>query len=151
MSHSVRCSRVWAMACHLSTLLGFILPGASLIAPLIVWGAKRNQNPLVEKNGRNVINFILSFWLYSFILLFMVMILVGFLFIPIINVFSAMGIVFYVFIGFIYGLVYFLLQLALPIYGGIKAFNGEVYRYPLTISFLKENPSNQMSCKSSAK
>ncbi|UNM05635.1 MAG: DUF4870 domain-containing protein [Holosporaceae bacterium] len=59
----------WAMMCHLSSLIGFLLPGFSIIAPLIVWGLKRHDHPLIMKNGRNVINFILSYWIYTFGLL----------------------------------------------------------------------------------
>ena len=58
-------STFWAMMCHLSSLLGFLIPGFSIIGPLIVWGFKRHDDPLIMKNGRNVINFILSYWIYT--------------------------------------------------------------------------------------
>ena len=151
MSKSVSQTRFWAMLCHLSTLLGFILPFFSLIAPLIIWGVKRDQDSLVNENGRNVINFVLSFWLYSLVLFFVALFMIPFLIIPFLNFLFALGLFFWGACGVLYGIVYFFLQLILPIYGGIKAFNGEVYRYPLTISFLKETQAKQKVRKSSAK
>lgn len=139
------------MMCHFSTLLGFILPGFSLIAPLIVWGIKREKNPLVNDNGRNVINFILSFWLYSLGLFFVFLFIILFLTIPFINIVATLGFFFWGSCALVYAVVYFAIQLVLPLYGGIKAFNGEIYRYPLTISFLKQTTPSQKVRKSSAK
>ncbi|MFN7662357.1 MAG: DUF4870 domain-containing protein [Alphaproteobacteria bacterium] len=150
-----RPSSFWSMMCHLSSLLGFLIPGASLIAPLIIWGMKREQDSLINKNGQNVINFVLSFWVYSLVFF----LIVG-LFLLGISVFfdsghSPNGIVPLFLGGGLFSLAYlvsyFLAHLALPIYGGIKALNAEVYRYPLTISFLKEPSANLTGGKSSAK
>ena len=136
----------WAMMCHLSTLLGFFLPGVSLVAPLIIWGTKGDQDLLIKENGRNVINFVLSFWLYSLGLVFIIGFFAIILFIPVTVItnlvnsnsfppalFLGVGVFF---LGYI--LVYAIFHLVLPIYGGIKALNGDVYRYPLTIPFLKQ-------------
>jgi uncharacterized protein len=143
--------RFWAMLCHFSTWLGFLLPGFSLIAPLIVWGLKRDQDPLIADNGRNVINFILSFWLYSLGLFFIFGFIFLLLMIPFINIMAALGFVFWGCCAVIYGIIYFAVQIIFPLYGGMKAFNGEVYRYPLTVSFLKETLPNPKPRKSSAK
>jgi uncharacterized Tic20 family protein len=150
------------MMCHLSTFLGFILPGLSILAPLLIWGLKRDEDPLIRENGRNVINFILSFWVYSFgifiafclfflLMIFPVTMLASSHGYATSNFFPTAGFFFYVVCGIVYGLIYIVFHLILPIYGGLKAFNGEVYRYPLTISFLKGNQSIDGGCKPSAK
>lgn len=151
MSKSVSGTRFWAMMCHFSTLLGFVLPGFSLIAPLIIWGVKRDQDALVHENGRNVINFVLSCWLYSLVLVFVALFMIPFLIIPFLNFLATIGFFFWGACAALYGIIYFFLQLIFPIYGGIKAFNGEVYRYPWTIPFLKQTPPKQKVRKSSAK
>jgi len=167
MKKQTCCTPFWAMMCHLSTFLGFILPGLSILAPLLIWGLKRDEDPLIRENGRNVINFILSFWLYSFALLsaFALFFFLAFallFFLAVIQIspiasnymggfFSTGVIVFYAVCGIVYGLIYIVFHLILPIYGGLKAFNREIYRYPLTISFLKGNQSIEGGCKPSAK
>jgi uncharacterized Tic20 family protein len=157
MSKSSSTAPFWAMMCHLSTLLGFVMPGFSIIAPLLIWGLKRDEDLLIQENGRNVINFILSFWVYSFglfavFLLFFALLIFPFaMLIPSFSPFPTFGFFFYGGCGVIYGILYIIFHLVLPIYGGLKAFNGEIYRYPLTISFLKEPQTNQRGRKLSAK
>lgn len=137
----------WAMMCHLSTFLGFLIPGLSLIAPIVIWAAKRERDDLVCQNGRNVINFVLSFWLYTLgigAVILSSLILVWF---PVIIMFERVSQIsqlspaipsFYIFFCVVYGVIYGVFHLILPIYGAVKALNGEVYRYPLTLTLLKE-------------
>lgn len=159
MSVSSTRASFWAMMCHLSSLLGFFFPGFSIVAPLILWGMKGDQDPLIKENGRNVINFVLSFWLYSFGLVFIMGFFAILLFFPtliISRVTNLDGLMpgLFVFGGFfflVYLGIYMFFHLVLPIYGAIKASNGEVYRYPLTIPFLKGTLPNRKSDKSLAK
>ena len=143
MKKQTCCTPFWAMMCHLSTFLGFILPGLSILAPLLIWGLKRDRDPLIRENGRNVINFVLSFWLYSFALLsacaFFFFLAVNQMS-PIVSNYTggffSIGIIFFYgsFVG-VYGIIYLFFHLVLPLYGGLKAFNGEVYRYHLPFHF----------------
>lgn len=137
----------WAMMCHLSSLIGFLLPGFSIIAPLIVWGLKRHDHPLIMKNGRNVINFILSYWIYTFGLLAIFTLFAVCVMLPgsilfqqafMVSAFPSFVMFFYGASAVVYVCVYGFFHVVLPIYGGIKALNGEVYRYPFTLSLLKE-------------
>jgi uncharacterized Tic20 family protein len=43
----------------------------------------------------------------------------------------------FVLVGFLTGLAVWLLAIIFPIVAGIKANNGELWEYPLTIKFLK--------------
>lgn len=38
--------RQWAMFCHLSALLGLVVPLGHLLGPLVLWHLKREQDPL---------------------------------------------------------------------------------------------------------
>ncbi len=107
--------RTWGMLCHLSAFAGCIIPFGNIIGPLIVYSVKRQQYPLVEDQGKEVLNFQITLsiaLIISFILIFAV-----------IGIFLAGA------IG-IAGLV-------LTVIGALKANNGEYYRYPLSIRFIK--------------
>jgi len=107
----------WAMFCHLSSLSGIILPipFASIVAPLIIWSVKKETSEFIDDQGKQVLNFQISMLIYIIACIPFVFIIIGI--IPMI----ALGI----------------LDLIFTIIGGIKANNGERFRYPLAIQFLK--------------
>lgn len=108
-------ARQWAMFLHLSQLAGFILPLLGLIAPIVIWQLKKEQYPMLDEHGKNVVNWIISeliYWAIAFVLMFVV---IG---IPLLFILGILGIVF-------------------PIIGGIKANNGELWHYPMTITIVK--------------
>jgi uncharacterized protein len=108
-------TRQWALFLHLSLLAGFVVPLAGLVTPIIIWQLKKNDLPGLDIHGKNVVNWIISDLIYIAIGYILCFVLIGF---PIL---IALGIVSIVF----------------PIIGGIKANNGEVWKYPLTIRFVK--------------
>ncbi len=102
----------WAAAAHLSALVMFVgVP--SLVGPLIVWLAKK-EDPYVEAHAREALNFNISYLIYAIVAGISVLLLIGLLALP------------FVFIAWF----------VLVVVAGIKAANGEFYRYPLTIRFL---------------
>lgn len=104
----------WAMFLHLSQLLGFFVPVAGLVAPIVIWQIKKKELPGIDVHGCHVVN-----WIITEIILLVVSIILIFLFIgiPLVIVLGVLGIVF-------------------PIIGAVKASNGQVWRYPLSIQFL---------------
>jgi uncharacterized protein len=108
-------TRQWAMFLHLSQLAGFIVPFGGLIVPIIIWQIKKAELPGIDVHGKNVINWIISAVIYGIVSFILIFVVVG---IPLLVALAVVGIVF-------------------PIIGGIKASNGEVWKYPLTISFIK--------------
>ncbi len=143
----------WAMMCHLSALAGFIIFPfiGSLALPLLVWAIKKGSSPLVAANGRSVINFILSLWLYTFVFGLGMVILCAMAAPAFFSFYTLLGLdnfdAYYTISGalFLFGMgvvavlgaLFWFFQWALMIYASIKALNGEVYEYPLTIKFLK--------------
>ncbi len=100
---------------HLSQLLNVLIPFGGVIAPIVLWQMKKDEMPALDAHGKMIVNWMISGLIYgvvSFILTFFIIGLLGFLALAI------MGIVY-------------------PIIGGIKANNGELWEYPLTIKFLK--------------
>jgi uncharacterized Tic20 family protein len=116
-------ARTWHMLCHLSALAGFIgVPLGNVLGPLLVWQIKKNESPSVDAHGKAALNFQLT-------------VLIG-LFVSIIA-----GVVLsFICIGYVFFLVAMLIGLAaliFPIIAGIKANNGEDYKYPYCIEFVK--------------
>jgi uncharacterized Tic20 family protein len=108
-------TRQWAMFLHLSQLAGFIVPLLGLIAPVIIWQIKKEQYPALDEHGKAVINWIISELIYGAIGFVLVFVVIG---IPILAVLGVLGVVF-------------------PIIGGIKANNGELWHYPMSINIVK--------------
>jgi uncharacterized protein len=107
--------RQWALICHLSGFCGFIFPFGNLIAPIVIWSLKKDEFPIVDEHGKEVINFQISFTIWILIVIPFVFLIIG---IPILIV----------------------LLIAYPVFiiiGAIKADNGILYRYPPAIRFLK--------------
>jgi uncharacterized protein len=121
-----RPSRVWEVLCHLSSLSAFLgVPFGHLLGPLVCWLIKRGDSPTVDANGKESLNFQLSMTLYGLaiggVAVFLLLTIVGILLLPLlIPVVAAL----------------MLMNLILVIVAAVKAGNGEVYRYPLTIRFL---------------
>lgn len=105
----------WAMACHLSGFAGFLFPFANVIAPLLIWAFKREQYPYVDAQGKEAINFQISIIIYYIIAAVMILIVIGLFLIPLIAAFHIIAM----------------------IIAAVEAAQGRLFRYPLTIRFLK--------------
>jgi uncharacterized protein len=108
-------TRQWAMFLHLSQLASFLVPLAGLIVPILIWQIKKTELPGIDVHGKIVVNWIISEILYGIVSFILLFVLVGF---PLLMALVILAIVF-------------------PIIGGIKANNGEVWKYPLSIPFFK--------------
>ena len=106
---------MWAMFCHLSTLLGFVFPFGNIIAPMILWQMKKDEYPLVDDQGKEALNFQISMTIYVLIAAMLV--------------FVAIGIVLLIALG--------LFDLIVTVIAALNAANGQKYRYPFSIRFVK--------------
>ena len=108
-------TRLWAMLLHLSVFAGYAIPIAGLVAPIVIWQVRKVDLPQIDIHGKIVANWMISMALYGAVSFVLVFALIG---IPLLILLGLLGLVF-------------------PIIGGIKASNGEAWRYPLSIQFLK--------------
>ncbi|MBP1596491.1 MAG: hypothetical protein H6Q05_1868 [Acidobacteria bacterium] len=108
-------TRQWAMFLHFSFLAAFALPVVGLVAPILIWQLKKEELPAIDIHGKMVVNWILSLIIYAVISALLVLVIVG---IPLL---MTLGVVSFVF----------------PIIAGIKANNGEIWNYPMSLVFLK--------------
>ena len=117
--------RNYSSITHLSGFAGWFFPFGNIIAPLVLWSAKKNESAYIDAHGKAAVNFQLSIILYC--------ILLTILFIPIAIFTLGLGIIAIV-IGIIPAII---LKFILIISASIKANNGEHYNYPFTIEFIK--------------
>src|SRR6478672_2420512 len=108
-------ARTWCVLCHASALLGLFFHFLGhIFGPLIVWLLKRGDASEIDAHGKESLNFQLSMLIYDAVALILCFVLIG---IPIL-------------------LLLWLLNTVLVIVASIKASDGELYRYPLTIRFI---------------
>lgn len=148
-------NKTLATVLHLSVFTKYFIPLGNFIFPMLLWLARR-QDPFVDHHGRNALNFQISMFLYTiFIVAVGVATFIYFgmrftigepLFFEqdsfVIEEFSD-ALPFFIIAG-ILGIILlglFILELFAVINASIKANEGQLYNYPLTINFLSsENP-----------
>ena len=104
-----------AVVTQLLGFAGFVFPFGNIIAPLVLWLIKRSDSPLLDRTGKEVLNFQISYTLYAALAGVLCFVLIGLLILPVI----------------------FILWIVFMIIAAVKTGNGEEYRYPLTIRILQ--------------
>lgn len=108
-------TRTWAMILHLSMLSGLVIPLAGLVVPIVIYVLKKDSMPGLKPHGYVVFNWMISAIIYAIISIILSFVVIG------LFMLMALGIV----------------SLVFPIIGGVKASEGEVWPYPLSIKFFK--------------
>lgn len=107
--------KMWGMLTHLLALSVFVgIPFGNVVGPLIIYLIKKDEYPFVAEQGKDVLNFQIT-WSIIFIIS-AVLILAG--------------------IGILMLIGFGIAWLVLVILGSVAANRGESYKYPLTINFL---------------
>lgn len=107
-------TRQWAVFLHLSLLAGFVLPGAGFILPIVLWQIKKAELPGIDAHGKVVVNWLISALIYGIACGMLIFVLLG---IPLLGILGLLALIF-------------------PIIGAIKANEGIVWSYPLSIRFI---------------
>ena len=103
----------YCMLLHLSQLLGGTFVGFAV--PIVLWALGKDKSTQIDLHGKIVLNWIISLFIYSLATGLLCIVLVGFLVLPVLVV----------------------LAVVFPIIGAVKANNGEVWHYPLSLRFFK--------------
>lgn len=104
--------RTYLMLMHLSQFASWFIPFVGVIIPILMWTTNKDTNAEVDRHGKNILNFTISYAIYSIALL---IILIG---IPLL-------------------IVLFAVYAVAVVIASVKASNGEYWKYPLTIEFIK--------------
>ncbi|HEY4617077.1 MAG TPA: DUF4870 domain-containing protein [Flavobacterium sp.] len=138
---------------HLSTLTQYFFPFGNYIFPILIWSSKKDKSEFVDYNGKQALNFQLSLLLYSLVLIAIavpIFIITIFNNVPfealihdesfVINNFNFDNSFGLLTIGIMAVIIFGCLKIAeffLIIYAAIKTSNGERFKYPITIPFIK--------------
>jgi hypothetical protein len=107
--------RSWLLLCHLSAFAAYLVPFGNIFGPLLVYLLKRDEIPAIEEHGKEALNFNISMTIYGVISIFLVLFLIGIPLVIAVWVFSTVA----------------------TVIAAVRADNGELYQYPLTIRFLR--------------
>ena len=135
---------------HLSTFARFFIPFGNFIGPIILWVANKDKSEFIDANGKQAINFQMSILLYAIILgtltvpFFIFKIFSGFDFIdfhgfhdfhisigkpsPLLHLGGFLGAI---------AIIGFIIELVLIVKASLKPRDGELFKYPFMIQFLK--------------
>ena len=106
----------YCMLLHLSPLAGGIIPVAGLILPIIMYATNKEHSRFIEETGRNVLN-----WMITSVIFLIVAAILGAIIPPFMFLLGAIAVI----------------DLIFMVIGALKANEGIVYKYPLTIEFIK--------------
>ncbi len=107
--------RMWAMFAHLSALPGSFFVVGSIVAPLIIWQVQKEKSAYIDYHGKEAVNFQITAAIAFLISAILMLILIGLVLIWLVGI----------------------AWLVLTIIAAIKANNGEYYKYPFSIRFVK--------------
>jgi uncharacterized Tic20 family protein len=138
---------------HLSALTQYFIPFGNYIFPIVLWTSKKDKSEFVDYSGKQILNFQLSVLLYTIAL---ALIAIPILIITLFNNVSLNAMIHedsfvldpinfennvaLITLGLTTVFVFICLKIAeffLIIYASIKTSNGEKYKYPITIPFIK--------------
>ncbi len=105
----------WAMVCHLSALAMFVFPLGNVVGPLVVWLLKKDEMPLVDREGKEALNFQITVSIFALVAALLSFILIG---IPLLVLIGIVNLVFIVL-------------------ASLEASNGRPYVYPFNLRFIK--------------
>jgi len=135
---------------HLSTFTRFFIPFGNFLGPIVLWAANKDKSTFIDQHGKQAINFQISVLLYA--------IIIGTISVPffIFKLFRGLDVIdfhgfhnFHINVGepspllYIVGglgalaIIAFIIELGLIVKASLTARDGEIYKYPLTINFLK--------------
>ena len=117
--------RMWAMWCHLAAFAGWLVPIGSILGPLVVWLTKRQEYPLVDREGKKALNFQITtaICFVFFGVLFFFAGITETLPIVILGIVGILGI----------GITW----LVLVVLAAVRTNDGKDFNYPFSIRFLK--------------
>jgi len=107
---------LWPIFCHLSALLGYTgIPFGNILGPLVIWLIKKDEIPQLDAHGKAAINFQISLTIYFMVCIPLIFVVIG-----------------------IFGMIALgILNIIFIIVATVKAADGQVYDYPMSIKFLK--------------
>ena len=117
MGYANNDEKTWALVAHFGGAAGAFIGGGTLgwVGPLVSLLAKGNQSPTVRAHAIAALNFQLLWSIITVICWILVCALIGFILAPVAMI-----------IAIVFGII-----------GGVKANDGQLYTYPMSVSIIK--------------
>lgn len=110
-------ARLWATLCHAGGFANFIgTPFVGFIAVFLIWVLKRDTNPFVDEQGREALNFQITYFMFYFTVGLLCFVLIGLFLLPLVP-------------------IAVIAQFVLTVIAVIKVNDGKRYRYPFILRF----------------
>lgn len=106
--------RTWGILAHASAFAGLLVPFGNILGPLLVWLIKKDESQFVAENGKQSLNFQITWTVLIVVAGLSILVGVGLLIVPVLA----------------------LAWLILVVIATIRASEEEVYDYPLTIDLI---------------
>ena len=106
----------WAMLAHISTFSSALVPLGNFIGPIVIWQLKKHESEFVADQAKEALNFQISLIIYAVISILCI----------------------FIFIGFFMIIALVLFSLIIVIVAGVRANDGEYYRYPMCIRLISQ-------------
>lgn len=116
-------ARTWAMLAHIIAAVASVMSAGTIafVAPLAIWLIYKDRSALVGFHGKQNLNLQITALVFGFGAFLIGLVTLGFGFILTLPLWG----------------LYVLYALVISIVAGVKAYNGEYYRIPLAITFIK--------------
>ena len=105
----------WGMDLKQFTILMHLSQFLGLILPIIMWLTNREESRTIDRHGKSIVNWMLSFTIYFIGAAILSIVLIG--------------------IPMIIGLL--VVNLIFVILGAVRASEGQLFTYPMSINFIK--------------
>jgi uncharacterized protein len=115
----------YTMLMHLSQFASVVIPLAGLVVPIVMWQSKK-QNPIIDQHGKVILNWVISSIIYAIISFILIFVIVG--------IFLLIALV--------------ITNLVFVIMGAVKANNGQIWNYPMSIKFFAVDTTVKINSKS---
>ncbi len=113
--------RTYSTLLHLSQFASYAFPLAGVILPIVMWVTHKDKNAFIKKNGAMAVNWTCSVHVYLIAACILLLASLGTLLIVVIPLLIALVV----------------MNVVFCIFGAVKANNGEVWKYPMSIPFIK--------------
>ncbi|MFT7670874.1 MAG: putative Tic20 family protein [Planctomycetota bacterium] len=115
MTTSDSASTNWALAAHLSGLLAYVTGLGGILAPMVIWLIKKDEDEFVGRHALEAVNFQITVFIACVVSIPLIFVIIG---IPMI-------------------LLVALFQVVFSIIAALTAAQGSEYRYPWTLRLVK--------------
>lgn len=109
------------MMVHFSALTGYVTFVGFFLGPVIVWILKKEDFPGLDAHFKEAINFQISMLIYLVAAVFIVVVTLGVGVVIALPAFAIIGI----------------LDVLFPLIAGVQAYEGNNFRYPISIRFVR--------------